>query len=219
MTNRLIPIRIARAVRAQYASPNRFYHNLNHLDHLFSVETKIFEKFAYNEVIANDGDLPIIANEAYSQLTLAVLFHDVEYNIWLGSPYNENDSALMLENVYGEVLMDEGEWSQEDISTVAQMIRTTAYHNKDNSSASFMEKLMLDIDISNFAESLDVCKYNQEQIYLEFQPRFPDKNKFLAGNVSFLESLLDRPTLYYTPMFADKEAQARQNIEAMIKGS
>lgn len=216
--SRNIPIRVVRAIRSAYNAPNRFYHNQNHLDHLFSVQNKLFDNYESDDTMHVEDGVAINAGDASDILYLAVLFHDVEYNIWNGSPINEADSAHHLVYVYGDVLLNEGNWNEEELLIAAKMIQTTALHDQDNSDKSFMEKLLLDIDISNFGESLDVCKYNQEQIYLEFKPRFPDKDKFLAGNVAFLQKLLDRPSIYYTAEFASREAQARANIEAMIKG-
>jgi predicted metal-dependent HD superfamily phosphohydrolase len=214
MTRRHIPPTFISAARALHHAPNRFYHGVNHIDHLLAVKRQLVLSYdSYSQ--------SYWSNHTYSQiedyLTLAILFHDSVYNVWEGSPQNESDSINLLWHHYDQ-LHTYG-WLTFDVNEVVKMINITAYHNKDNSDKSFMEKLMLDVDISNFAESLDVCKYNQQQIYLEFQPRFPDKEKFLAGNVSFLQSLLDRPKLYYTPMFSDKEQKARDNIKAMIKGS
>lgn len=218
MTIRNIPLTIVDAVRNRYAAPNRFYHGLNHLDHLLSVQSKTFAQYKHSDIISNEYGDSITVGYAADLTVLAILFHDIVYNVWEGSPVNEADSAHYLENIYGDQLIHEGKWSRLELKFVSKMIRITANHDKDNSNVSFLEKLMLDIDISNFAESLDVCKYNQHQIFLEFEPRFPNKEQFLAGNIEFLQKLLNRPKIYYTPMFADKENKARENILAMIKG-
>lgn len=212
MTYRIIPQQLINSIRALYAAPNRFYHSLNHLDHLIVTKDKVLTEFMNDEELWEDINLRTVGD----YLSLAILFHDAEYNIWAGSPVNEKKSVMMMWDK--STILQENGWTHNDLTIVSQMIWTTAEHHKDNSETSFLEQLMLDIDIANFSESLDVCKYNQNQIFLEFEPRFPNKDQFLAGNVSFLQSLLDRPTLYYTPLFADKEAKARSNIEAMIKG-
>ncbi|WAX21597.1 hypothetical protein [Stenotrophomonas phage RAS14] len=212
MTLRHIPNELINSVRSLYAAPNRFYHSLNHLDHLMAVKNQVLTEFMNDEELWED--IPLRTVDEY--LSLAILFHDADYNIWAGSPTNENNSVKVLWDHY--TTFHQNGWTHFDLTIVAQMIWTTANHHKDNSETSFLEQLMLDIDISNFAESLDVCKYNQNQIFLEFEPRFPNKDQFLAGNVSFLKNLLDRPSVYYTRLFADKEAKARANIEAMIKG-
>jgi len=179
-----------------------------------SVKSKLIREYdKYDSELDWDGYTSTQIND---YLSLAILFHDSVYNVWEGSPSNERNSGILLFNYIND--LQQNGWTDADISNVGRMIWCTANHNLDNTPSTFLEKLMLDIDISNFAESLDVCKYNQHQIFLEFKPRFPDKDKFLEGNVSFLQSLLDRPTLYYTPMFADKENKARENILAMIKG-
>lgn len=210
-TQRIIPYNVISDVRSLYDASNRVYHGINHIDYLLAKKDDILNQYNYY-VKDFDG---YTKNQVDDYLTLSILFHDAEYNIWNAPGINELKSASLLKHGASDWLIGSG-WTMEEIDLVCGMIIATAHHHKDNSTYTLLQKLMLDIDIANFSEDIEICKFNQEQIFQEFEPKTPTKSAFLSNNVKFLEMLLARPSIYYTPMFVEKEDTARSNIQTMI---
>lgn len=168
--------------------PHRHYHNIIHVNDCLAEAYKMF-----NEKVADE----------HKHLTYAIWYHDAIYNPY--SKSNEDASIALLPD------------DAHNLSAVIEAIEATKFHTEDQTGLSWPTMLMLDIDLSGFGKSFEVCWKHAENIRKEYY-HTPDLD-FLKGRVQFLSRMDNRTRIYYTPYFYDKyEVQARKNIaEELIK--
>ncbi len=78
------------------------------------------------------------------------------------------------------------------------------------------EKFMVDIDLSSFALPWESFIQDSQAVREEFA-HVPDES-FFAGHLKFLNSLVGRPTFFFTDFFQTRyEATARENIDRYMK--
>ena len=185
LTNRLI----TEIVNA-YTSPDRHYHNLQHV-------LKVVENVeAYN---GKDDDKLI--------LKLAAWFHDIIYN-----PDN-HDNELKSAELFEALIKDTG-MPYKNIERVKQLILLTKNHFNASTN---IEKAFADADLAIFAE--DTNTYSNYASGLRKEYAHLDDNSYFKGRLEFLENIEKRISsngkLFFNlqPMH---ESQAKFNIAAEI---
>ena len=176
-----------RLVRA-YTLPERYYHNLTHIDRLLMT----LDRF-------DDLQNP-------RAVYLAAWFHDVVYDSQATD--NEAKSAEFAR----ELLISLGE-SIETIDRVEQLILATQGHHIDSADRDLC--IFLDADLAIFGA--DPVRYQAYQQAIRHEYSWVTDLDYQAGRIQVLESFLQRDRLYYTDLlFAELESIARVNLEQEI---
>lgn len=171
-----------------YTSPERAYHNLDHLDSMFEVLTPL-------------------QLEAPFLVQLAVWFHDLVYDV--SRQDNEARSALSAQHFGQSYGLD-----QADIDTLEELILSTAGHTPRRAHPDYYA--MLDADLSTLARSPEAYDRYAAAIRKEYS-RYPGF-LYKRGRRKVLRSFLERDQLYYTAKLqAQWEDQARANLARELK--
>lgn len=198
-------------IKQLHDSPNRHYHNSNHIDYC---ESKLMEYTNFLESSDRYTEdtaprLDSIISAAYH----AIQFHDVVYSIWANPGQNEERSAEVFLSFHKRHNMEE----LVDANEVYDAILATGRHTSQQTGLSLASKLMLDVDLASFGERYELVRYNTENVLREYLPMCLPKIELLRNRVQFLYSLLSRPTLFYTDFFLTRyEKAARHNIGQLI---
>lgn len=171
-----------------YSQPYRRYHTLDHIDHCLSQLDLASHQM-------NDPDA----------VEIALWFHDAIYVP--EAKDNELKSA--------ELFMDRlGRYVGPDFSQgVYNMILMTTHREIP---AHLDEQFLVDIDLSSFGLPWELFKENGQRVRDELQ-MISDED-FYPAHLDFLQSLLDRPTFFYTDFFqACYETVARENIRRSME--
>lgn len=167
-----------------YSEGGRYYHNLNHLEHLLS-ELNPYQ----HELKDIDGVL------------FALYYHDAVYNVQ--SKDNEENSADLAEErmISLRVPIDRIKAGRHHImATKAHILSKNADTN-----------LFTDADLSILGQRWDTYSIYQKQIRQEYSI-YPDII-YNPGRRKVLENFLRMTRIFKTPQFHDKyEHQARVNI-------
>jgi predicted metal-dependent HD superfamily phosphohydrolase len=188
-----LPRAIEARLRAAYATPERAYHNFEH----------VAEVLAHFESVPHWDDPVSVA--------VAVLFHDAIYVA--GRPDNELESARLMHSLLAETPLD----MPCDLARAESLILLTARHGSmcdgsfDLDTAHF-----LDCDMAILgAEPARYQRYEQ-QIGDEYAA--VPAQLFRAGRMRFLEKLLSSPRIYLSETFATRlEQRARANLTSALK--
>ena len=199
-----------------YNSPQRHYHDLNHI--YFSL-AKLSE---YMET-KSDGDI------CEDIVKYAIWFHDAIYSPFpfSGKNSNERESANLFQSCIDQKVIKIPDWDAsygcifED--AVHQAIRATEFHLDHNAGLAKEHTyptthIMLDIDMAGFGNSFDRVYADSDKIFKEYSVLRLPEAKMLEARVDFLKKVLEKPRIYYTEYFYDTyEAKARDNIEGVIE--
>ena len=207
-----------------YNSPQRHYHDLNHINFMMSKLMEAMDTEEFTQYFNKPVDS--------MALTLAVYFHDAIY-----SPYpmhrlsNERLSAHLLQD-YIKTHRDDviatgiNPFELYKIEEIAcDAIKATEYHLHDlRESWSIRHKettfLILDCDMAGFAKPYHEVLADSDRIFKEYQCLGLPHKQMLENRIAFLNKLLSKDTIYYTEYFKNThEAKARDNIEAVIEAS
>ncbi len=175
---------------AAYSTPQRYYHNLAHVEQVL----EIIEKMR-----SHSRNFPAIV--------FATWFHDIIYDP--KAKDNEEKSAAYA----AKALTSLGITSIVD--RVTQLILITKSHQlaDDNDIDS---KILLDADLSILGASAPEYRIYAKAIRQEYA--WLCESEYRTGRIKVLEKFLQRKRIYYTEeMFANLELTARQNIEEEIK--
>lgn len=180
--------RLYRTVAAKYSEPHRHYHTLDHIRHCLSQLDRVRH-------LASDPDA----------IELALWFHDVVYD--RSADDNELRSALLFDSLLGLHLPGER------AARIHRMIMATVYPSEPEDGD---ERLMVDIDLSSFALPWD--EFMRDTRALRAEVADVPEQRFLAGKLKFLQTMVSRPRFYLTDYFRDRlEARARANIDRHIR--
>lgn len=166
-----------------YREAHRYYHTPDHIRHCL-------EQFdmARGEMLDPDA------------VELALWFHDVIYE----TPGNDNElrSAEWFMSVAGDDL-------RADLcQRVCAMIMVTVHPSEPSDGD---EQIVVDIDLSSFALPWERMKRDSEAVRREMQ-HLSDR-EFYAGQIRFLDSLLNRAAFFGSAFFNRRsEAAARANV-------
>lgn len=181
-----IPASVWNAVAAAYTAPGRHYHTLEHLAELAR---------SWREVAAGPGWTDARAS------WLALLFHDIVYDVAAAPGENEERSAAML----AALVPDSG--------CAARLVRLTATHGTpddtplDDDAAHF-----LDSDMAILGASPARFARYEAQVAAEYTVLVP-MEIYRAGRRDFFTRLLALPRIFRSDRFHGLlEARARANI-------
>jgi len=185
-------IELYKKVTKSMSEPHRKYHTMRHIGEMFA-----------------------LASTEYIGLSriqhLAILLHDVVYNIPSGDISNEELSAVKA----GEWLRDcyvpcmhSNAYSEETISAVQQIIRDTEKAIPTTKESA----IVIDLDLSGLA--LNYWE-NRELIFYEFAHIGYDK--VVSGRRSWLISMLERDSIFVSDHFQFLEKDAVKNIKQELQ--
>jgi predicted metal-dependent HD superfamily phosphohydrolase len=191
-------------IKNKYSHPSRHYHDWNHALAVLSWANHVAEELLHEHAM---------------ELKVAALFHDVVYDEQ-GTPSNEQRSADHMLAVLG----------QTEVTALAhRLIMVTSLHGKLNRSdfedtrEGQLKAYMLDCDIASFGEKRwEVAQWHDDNIIKELLLRYTPE-QIAGGRKQFLGGLLcrdgvSRPIFLSDYFYFNFEAQARRNIERLIKG-
>ncbi|PJJ62824.1 HD domain-containing protein [Chryseobacterium geocarposphaerae] len=172
-------------IEKNYSQKSRHYHNLAHLESIFS------ELDAVNVRISN-----------YLNISFSVFYHDVIYDS--SSKSNEEKSADFAKERLQQLNLNET-----DISEIYhQILATKAHQNSDNKDLNYL----LDADLSILGKDLEIYIDYTRKIRKEYSI-YPDL-LYKPGRKKVLKHFLEMENIFKTDYFREKyEKQARKNIE------
>ncbi|UMQ41787.1 hypothetical protein MKS83_20680 [Chryseobacterium sp. Y16C] len=172
-------------IEKNYSQKSRHYHNLAHLESMFS------ELDAVNVRISN-----------YLNISFSVFYHDIIYDS--SSKSNEEKSADFAKERLQQLNLNET-----DISEIYhQILATKAHQNSDNKDLNYL----LDADLSILGKDLEIYIDYTRKIRKEYSI-YPDL-LYKPGRKRVLKHFLEMENIFKTDYFREKyEKQARKNIE------
>ena len=175
-------------IERNYSQKGRHYHNLEHLETMFS---------ELDEVKDN------ISN--YSNISFSVFYHDVIYDA--SSKSNEERSAD-----FAGVRLRQLKISEEDISEIYhQILATKAHLSSNNKDIDYL----LDADLSILGKDLETYMDYTKKVRKEYSI-YPDL-LYKPGRKKVLKHFLEMEPIFKTEYFREKyEEQAKKNIEFEI---
>jgi predicted metal-dependent HD superfamily phosphohydrolase len=196
-----------------YNSPQRYYHDMNHINFGLS-------KFAE---CRNSVTLSPKQEEA---IVYSWWFHDAIYSPY---PYyehssNELESAKLFNNwLYGtsDVSSDKKFVLHHYSAEIEHNIRATEKHLTYITEFRYdTTPILLDMDMAGFGRKFGQVYLDSDKIFEEYAELGLYKDVMIQNRITFLTSILKKPTIYYTEYFHNKyENIARNNIEGVIEAS
>lgn len=193
-----------------YSEPGRYYHNINHIKYLLAVA----KQWRTEDISANDA--------VYTELQHAIWWHDAVYNIFSAPMQNEIDSAALFKSMHEHfnTKFSHNTYITRDMNErIVSAIHATANHLEDIefSDPATLTKLMLDVDLASFGDSIDLVRQNSADVLSEYLPLGKSHKELCTGRLEFLKKLKQRKRLFYTDYFHTKyEKTARENINILI---
>ncbi len=171
-----------------YTQPERYYHNLHHIDCVLTT----IDRFT-------DLQNP-------RAVYLAAWWHDFVYDARAGD--NEANSAELARDLVSEL----GE-SSKTIDRVQQLILATQGHQIDPHDRD--RCIFLDADLAILGAQPDRYQVYQQAIRREYS--WVAATDYQAGRIQVLKSFLQRDRLYFTDLLFDElESIARSNLQQEI---
>ena len=174
-------------IEASYGEPHRYYHTGQHIDHCL----KQFD-LARHEM--SDADA----------IEMALWFHDIEYDPKARD--NEYQSAERFKQIaHGAI----------DPVLEEQIYRLIMITMHTDAPTGIDEQYIVDIDLSSFGLPWDEFAYDSENVHKEYSHLSTEE--FVRRNRRFLQSLLDRPKIFFTEFYGKRYEQiARDNISKQL---
>ena len=169
-----------------YTEPQRFYHNLDHIQTLLRLFVQYQEKLAGPEVVL-----------------FSIYYHDVIYVPGRGD--NEYQSALVAQKALEQLGVP-----LDQIEEVKFYINTTSRHKVQQSAPRDL-KFFIDFDLNILAAEHD--DYLDYLLRIRKEYSFLSTQHFAMGRKAFIENLLEQPHIFYTGEFQSGEAKARKNMQ------
>jgi|SRR5688572_28112008 len=171
-----------------YSSPDRFYHNLAHIQDCLSV----FDQA--KSLAAHPGEVE-----------LAIWFHDAVYDTRRND--NEQKSAGWAASVIHEAGL-----TNEIADRVTHSILATRH---DTKVTDIDAQVLVDVDLSILGREADVFWLYEENIRKEYA--WVPESQFRQKRAEILRSFLDRRHIYYHEKFREMfEERARLNLKQAI---
>ena len=183
-----VPVDIFDDVIALYSAPDRFYHNLSHLE-------DCFQTFKLAEPIA------IHPNE----VALAIWFHDAIYDSQ--GHENEQKSAIWAASVIRQAGVENSVAER-----VSQLILATCH---TGAVTDIDTQIMVDVDLSILGSHEE--KFWQYEANIRREYAWVPESLFKQKRSQILQCFLERKYIYHLEIYRDKfEAIAHQNIKQAI---
>jgi predicted metal-dependent HD superfamily phosphohydrolase len=190
--------RVFRLLVAAYTTPDRSYHNLNHIHHVLT----ILDRFTVN----NSESSPETLLQNPVPVVFAAWFHDFVYDSQ--SADNELQSAKSATELLANIGI-----STESIDRVQQLILATKGHQIDPDDLD--RCIFLDADLAILGA--DPIRYQAYQQSIRHEYSWVSDSEYRVGRIGVLESFLQRDRLYCTDLlFTELESIARNNIKHEI---
>ncbi|MFS4429227.1 hypothetical protein [Chryseobacterium sp. S90] len=171
-------------IETKYSEKGRHYHNLLHLENMFS---------ELEAVKSNISD--------FTAISFSVFYHDVIYDAT--SKINEEKSADKAEKRLAELHLDKN-----NISIISEQILATKSHQKSDREDT---NYLLDADLSVLGKDFKTYLEYTKNIRKEYSI-YPDF-LYKPGRKKVLKHFLELESIFKTDHFKEKyEAQAKENI-------
>lgn len=176
-------------IEKKYSEKGRHYHNLNHLENMFS-ELELVKVKILN----------------FNNISFSVFYHDVIYDAT--SKLNEEKSAEFAKLKLESLMVNE-----KDRTEISQQILATKSHQlSENSDINYL----LDADLSVLGKDTQTYSEYTKQIRKEYAI-YPDF-LYKPGRRKVLQHFLKLESIFKTENFRDKyENQAKENIGFELK--
>lgn len=167
----------------RWAEPHRAYHGRAHL-------AACLTAFANVSALATDPDA----------VAIALWYHDAVYDP--RGHDNEGESAALARRHLGTAGARPD--AVERVAALIDATRHAAVPADDDA------RLLVDIDLGVLGAPRERYARYEDEIRREYA--WVPEDAFRAGRASVLRGFLDRPRIYLTAAFADREAAARANL-------
>lgn len=172
-------------IETQYSQKGRHYHNLEHLNTMFS-----------------ELEMVKINISHFSNISFSVFYHDVIYDA--SSKANEEKSAELATFRLQRLNVD-----QKSIEQISEQILATKAHQRSNDNDT---NYLLDADLSILGKDIETYLDYTKKIRKEYSI-YPDL-LYKPGRKKVLKHFLELENIFKTDYFKDRyEKQARINIE------
>lgn len=176
-------------IEKEYSSNSRHYHNLGHLENMFSEIENVKDQLS-----------------SYNNIMFSVFYHDIIYDA--ASKSNEEKSADLAKKRLKLLGL-----KNENIQPVYDQILATKSHKKSEDEDT---NFLLDADLSILGKEHQIYLKYTKQIRKEYSI-YPDF-LYKPGRKKVLEHFLQMENIYKTDYYKDKyEIQAKKNIESELK--
>lgn len=175
-------------IEIKYAEKSRYYHNLVHLENMFTELDPVKSKIS-----------------DFSAVSYSIFYHDIIYNA--SSKSNEEKSALKAKERLTELGL-----APHTISLISEQILATKFHQKSEREDT---NYLLDADLSILGKDFEDYLAYTKMIRKEYSI-YPDL-LYKPGRKKVLKHFLEHDNIFKTDYFKEKyEEQARANITAEI---
>ncbi len=172
---------------AAYSSPERQYHNLEHLAEVFRVAARL-------------GSI----TDENRALHLAIWFHDAVYDSRAAD--NEARSAALAVDLLGPLGV-----SAAVLERVQRLVLATAHHAAESAAADRETSILLDADLAILGAAQE--RYHRYAAAIRQEYAWVPDAEYRNGRARVLEGFLKRQRIFRTELlFQEGEAQARTNI-------
>lgn len=193
-----------------HPSPNDFVHYLKfvykHITKLYSHESRFYHTFGHIEYMIENLDkyfTNLLSETEKAKVELAILFHDIIYDVSYSPGINELLSAEFFKQ-FGVVC----DINKDIINEISELIMSTT-HTQELTTLN--KKIICDLDLLGL--SGPVYWTNREKVLTEYTQEFTSE-EFLEGRLKFLNWMLDKETIFHTGFFQKYfEEGARINLE------
>jgi len=174
-------------LKSNYSESVRSYHNLTHLEALFS----------FFDTYENDLAHP-------NEVAFAIFYHDIIYKI--GARDNEEKSVEAAVVELTKLKIDSSA-----IGRISNLIMATKHHNAITED----EKWMVDLDLSILGQAKDRYESYAQNIRQEYR-KIPSI-LYKRGRKKVLQHFLNKDFIFQTDVFRNKfESTARINLESEL---
>lgn len=176
-------------IEKRYSEKGRHYHNLLHLENMFT------ELEAVKNKVSN-----------FTVVSFSIFYHDIVYNAT--SKSNEEKSALLAETRLAELTLN-----KDHITAVSAQILATKFHQKSDDEDT---NYLLDADLSILGKNLESYLAYTQMIRKEYSI-YPDL-LYKPGRKKVLKHFLELNSIFKTDYFKEKyEVRAKENISMEIQ--
>lgn len=171
-------------IEKKYSEKSRYYHNLEHLENMFSELDAVKDRL-----------------ENYSFISFSVFYHDVIYDA--SSKSNEEKSAE-----FAKIRLEKLHVDSESVKKISEQIIATKTHQKSEDNDT---NYLLDADLSILGKDLKTYVDYTKKIRKEYAI-YPDIF-YKPGRKNVLQHFLKLKNIFKTEYFHEKyEVRARANI-------
>ncbi len=171
-------------IEQKYSEKGRYYHNLEHLENMFSELDSVKDRL-----------------ENYSLILFSVFYHDVIYDA--SSKSNEEKSAE-----FAKIRLEKLHVDSHSVKKILEQIIATKTHQKSEDNDT---NYLLDADLSILGKDLETYMDYMKKIRKEYAI-YPNIF-YKPGRKKVLQHFLEQKNIFKTESFHEKyEVQARANI-------